>query len=332
MKVKKLVAEYGPLMAFVLLVIVYAIWQPNLFFNIENWKNILNQNASVGIMAIGMTLVIIGGGIDLSIGSMMAFTAALGLLVMNKQIGNSASEGTAVVMGCLVTIASAGLLGLFNGAIITLGKVAPFIATLVGLVAYRSIALSLADGGEIRSQSANIFPAIGTGGLPIPFIHLGNDRILVINWAILAFFGLALVAGFMLNKTRYGRRLIAVGANEKAAKYSAVSITQIKLMTYGFMGLLVGIAAVLSAARFNSVTSSQMGLYTELDAIAAAVIGGTRMSGGKGKIWGTVVGVLMLGLITNMLMTSGISNYLQGLVKGIIVLLAVLIQRGQGEE
>jgi ribose transport system permease protein len=233
--------------------------------------------------------------------------------------------------GVAGTIVAGAVLGLINGLVITTGRVAPFIATLVGLVAFRSMALSLADGGEIRSQSANVFPALGTGGISLPFIQLGNNRVLVITWAIVAFFLIALIAGFLLNKTRYGRRLVAVGANEKAAIYSAVNVDRVKLVTYGLMGLLTGIAAVFSAARFNSVTSSQMGLYYELDAIAAVVIGGTRMTGGKGRIWGTVIGVLMLGLITNMLVTSGISVYWQGFVKGIIILLAVLIQRGQSE-
>jgi ribose transport system permease protein len=328
---RRALQEYGPLMAFVLLLIVYAIWQPGLFFNLENWKNLINQNAAVGILAIGMTLVIIGGGIDLSVGSMLAVTACLGILLLNKQVTGGASEGVAVMAGVAGTIVAGAVLGLINGLVITTGRVAPFIATLVGLVAFRSMALSLADGGEIRSQSANVFPALGTGGISLPFIQLGNNRVLVITWAIVAFFLIALIAGFLLNKTRYGRRLVAVGANEKAAIYSAVNVDRVKLVTYGLMGLLTGIAAVFSAARFNSVTSSQMGLYYELDAIAAVVIGGTRMTGGKGRIWGTVIGVLMLGLITNMLVTSGISVYWQGFVKGIIILLAVLIQRGQSE-
>lgn len=324
-------ALYGPLIAFVALLIIYAVWQPALFTNPENLKNLINQNAAVGILAIGMTLVIISGGIDLSVGSMMALTASLCLLAIDKQVGGGASEGTAVVIGVAASLSAGLILGVINGLVITVGRVTPFIATLVGLAAFRSMALSFADGGEIRSQSPIVFPSLGSGGIPLPFIHIANGQPLILNWAILAFFVIALIAGFLLNQTSYGRRLVAVGANEKAALYSAVNIRRIKLITYGLMGLFTGVAALFSAARFNAVTTSTTGLYYELDAIAAVVIGGTSMAGGKGRIWGTVVGVLMLGLISNMLVTSGISVYWQGFVKGIIILLAVLIQRTRND-
>ncbi len=323
--------NYGVLVAFILLIIINVVWQPQVFLNPEYLKNLVNQNAGVGILAIGMTLVIIGGGIDLSVGSMMALVSALGVLMLNKQLSGGTSEQLATAMAIGIAVGSGALLGMLNGLVITAGRVAPFIATLVGLMAYRAIAMSLADGGEVRSQSADVFASLGREGLNVPFVELSGGRPLIITYPMLLFVGVALFAGFLLNRTRYGRHLIAVGANEKAATYSAISTGKIKIITYMLMGIFTGIASIGLAARMNSVSTGQMGLYYELDAIAAVVIGGTSMSGGRGRIWSTVVGVLMLGLITNMLVTSNVSIYMQGVVKGVIILLAVLIQRGQSD-
>jgi ribose transport system permease protein len=318
------------LIAFLLLVVVSAVWQPAVFLQPENLRNLINQNAATGILAVGMTLVIIGGGIDLSVGSMMAFVAALMVLAMNKLLGEHRPEGLAVGVGVLVCLATGTALGLFNGLVIALGRVAPFIVTLAGLVGFRSVALALAEGGEIRSMSSGLFPALGEGGIPIPFIPI-RGGVLVITWSMLAFAGVALAAGFLLNSTRYGRHLIAVGANERAARYSAINVSRVKAASYALMGLCVAVAAIGQTGRLNSVSSAQLGLYSELDAIAAVVIGGTSMTGGRGRIWSTVVGVLILGIITNMLLLAGVSPYWQGFVKGAIILIAVLIQRGHAE-
>jgi len=322
---------YGALVALLILFIGNAIWQPDLFLQPENIRNLLNQNAAVGILAVGMTLVIISGGIDLSVGSMMALIAALALLTINKSMTGGGAESSAVGMGVLACIAAGIGLGFVNGLVITLGRIAPFIATLVGLVAFRSVALALAEGGEIRSASSNLFPAIGDGGIPLPFLEIAPNRPLVLTWNILLFIAIALLASFLLNRTRYGRHAIAVGANERAAIYSGINTNRVKVITYTLMGFCAAVAAIGESARMNAVSSAQLGLYYELDAIAAVVIGGTSMNGGRGRIWGTVVGVLILGIITNMLVVSGVSAYWQGFVKGVIILLAVLIQRGQSD-
>jgi ribose transport system permease protein len=338
MPVGKFLQTYGVLVAFVILVIANAFWVPDVFLQPEYIRNLVNQNAAVGILAIGLTLVILGGGIDLSVGSLMALTASLGLLAMNKIMSGQPMPTTDRPETFLPALAAVGVsvlvgtvLGALNGFVITLGKVAPFIATLVGLVVFRSVATALAAGGEIRSLSNDMFPELGRGGLTMPFVQLSEGRPLIITWPMLVFVLSALFAGFLLNWTRYGRHLIAVGANEKAAIYSAIHTNRVKVITYTLMGFFAGVAAIGLAGRLNSVSTSQMGLYYELDAIAAVVIGGTSMSGGRGRIWSTVVGVLMLGLITNMLVTSGVSVYWQGAVKGVIILLAVLIQRGQSD-
>jgi ribose transport system permease protein len=226
----------------------------------------------------------------------------------------------------LVTIVAGTIVGYGNGLIVTLGRVAPFIATLVGLVGFRSLALAMADGGEIRAQSGG-FERLGNGGIPLG----GGASPMVLPWPVLSFVALAVGAHVLLERTRFGRHLIAVGANERAAHYSAINVDRVKRSVYAIMGGFAGVAALGLAARMNSVSSAQLGLYTELDAIAAAVICGTIMSGGRGRVWATVVGVLILGIITNMLVASGISAYWQGFVKGVIILLAVLIQRGKSE-
>jgi ribose transport system permease protein len=326
----RLLQTYGALVALLVLFVYNAIASPGVFLSPENLRNIVNQNTEVGILAVGMTLVIICGGIDLSVGSMMALSAAFGIMTLNRfQPGG---EATAVALAVLVCLGAGTLLGAINGLVIVAGRVAPFIATLVGLVAFRSVTLALADGGEIRSSSASLFPSLANGGIPISFLTDSVGRPIVITWNILMFALMALLCGFLLNWTRYGRHLIAVGANERAAVYSAIPVARVKIATYTLMGFLVGVAALGQAARMNSVSSAQLGLYKELDAIAAVVIGGTSMMGGRGKVWTTVVGVLILGVITNMLTMQNVSAYWQGFVKGVIILLAVLIQRGRAGE
>ncbi len=324
--------DWGVLFAFVLLFIFNIFWQPDIFLQPENFRNLFLQNVSVGILAIGMTLVIIAGGIDLSVGSMTALAGALGVLGLNAMIKGGQPEGMAIAIAILIAVSSGFCLGAINGLWVTLGRMAPFIATLGGLVAYRSLAMATADGGEIRSASAQLYQGvIGRGGIPLPFLQDGAGRPLVITWSILLFIVVALVFGFILNKTKFGRYAVAVGSNPRAAFYSGVSINKIKFWTYGLMGVCAGLAGIVDTARVNSVSTNMLGSYYELDAIAAVVIGGTALSGGKGRIWGTFVGVLLLGLISNMLVASQVSTHWQGFVKGLIILFAVLIQRGQSE-
>jgi len=322
---------YGVLLAFVLLFVFNAIWQPDLFLKPENLRNLLNQNAAVGMVAVGMTLVIIGGGIDLSVGSLMAVAAALGVTAMNDAITGGKPEGIAVLIAAAVCIGAATLGGLINGLLVTVGKVTPFVATLAGLVGYRSLALVLADGGEIRSKSATVFPAIGQGGINIPFLNDAQGHALELNYPILGFVAVAVFGGLILRRSVLGRNITAVGANEQAAYLAGVNTNRVKIWTYVLVGLFTGIATLGLAGRMNSVGSSGHGLYYELDAIAAVAIGGTSLAGGYGRIWGTVVGVLIIGMISNMLVASPVSPYMQGFVKGAIILLAVLIQRGQSE-
>lgn len=323
--------KYGVLIAFALLFVFNAIWQPDLFLKPENLRNLLNQNAAIGMVAVGMTLIIIGGGIDLSVGSLMAVAAALGVKALNDAMAGGKPESMAVLIASAVCIGSATLGGLINGLLVTVGRVTPFIATLAGLVGYRSLALVMAEGGEIRSKSMTIFPALGQNGIKVPFLQDAQGHPLEFNYPIIAFLVVGIAGGLILRKTVLGRNIIAVGANEQAAYLAGVKTNRVKVWTYVITGLFVGIATLGLAGRMNSLGSSGHGQYYELDAIAAVAIGGTSLAGGYGRVWGTVIGVLIIGIISNMLVSSPISPYMQGFVKGVIILLAVLIQRGQSE-
>lgn len=325
---KGFLSKYGVLVAFLVLVIISAAWKPDMFLKPENLRNIVNQNVPVGILAMGMTFVIITGGIDLSVGSLVALVGGLGLTILNKQVDGGTPEMTAAMIAAGAMIGIGGFAGLIQGVIVAYGRVTPFVTTLIGMLAFRSITLALANGGEIRSKSTTVWPAWGSDGIHIPWIKIADGRMdLVITYAILAFFFVIALASFILNKTRYGRYAIAIGANERAARYSAIPVERIKILTYVLSGVAVGIGAIFLSGRMNSVASGSQGLFFELDAIAAVVIGGTSLRGGFGRIWGTFVGVLLLGVINNMLIFAGVGSHWQGVVKGLVILLAVLLQR-----
>ncbi|MBX7135464.1 MAG: ABC transporter permease [Fimbriimonadaceae bacterium] len=330
-KPTQLLQDYGVLVAFVVLLLISVATRGSQFLQAENLRNLVSQNAYVGLIAIGMTFVIMTGGIDLSVGSLVALCGAIAVLLLNKMAAGGMSPNMAILTAALGAIAIGGLAGLLNGLVIAYGRVAPFIVTLAGLAGFRSIALVLGDGGEIRS-SVPAFQNFGFGGLPLPGIKNAAGGPVLLYWAAIIFFAVAFVAAFILNRTKFGRYLIAVGANERAAKYSAINTQTVKVAAYAILGGLVGLAAILLTARMNSVGTGSVGLYYELDAIAAVVIGGTSLRGGKGRIWGTVIGVLLLTLIANMMTAYRIDTNWQGLVRGLVILIAVMLQRGKSTD
>jgi len=331
MKPGKFLSEYGALIALVLLFLFNAATKGSTFLQVENLRNLVSQNAAVGIIAIGMTLVIIAGGIDLSVGSLSALCGAIAILVVNKMA--SGGSGPVVVIGVAILVSLlAGLaVGMVNGVVVAYGRVAPFVVTLAGMAGFRSLALVLGDGGEIRSSFQD-YQVLGLGGLPIPFFKDAQGHPITLYWSAIVFFIAAIAAGILLNRTRFGRYVVAVGANRRAATYSGIDTRLVTLAVYGLLGACVGIASLLVSSRMNSVGTGSVGNYYELDAIAAVVIGGTSLSGGKGRIWGTVVGVLLLTLIGYMITAYQINSNWQGLVKGAVILIAVLIQRGRNED
>lgn len=308
------------------------------FLKLENIVNILNQYSYVGIVAIGMTFIITSANIDLSAGSLLALLSIAGLMIVNWVVVGEAADGSKVVqyetagvlLGLLAMIVIGCAAGGLNGFLVSKGRIASFIVTLGGFAAYRSIALFLAEGGEVTYGGGGAFKWLGNTGLDIPGTNIarrGDPVPLEFPFAILIWLGVAVLAWVLLNKTRFGRYTIAVGANEKAALYSAVPVKTVKTLVFVLMGGLVGLASFMYASRLNSVSSGGSGMLLELDAIAAVVVGGTRLAGGRGTIAGTVLGVLILGVITNMLTILSIDANLQGLVKGGVIVLAVLIQK-----
>jgi len=301
-------SRYAPLIALVVLVVLSAIASEH-FLKFRNITNILRQVSYTGTIALGMTFVIVAGGIDLSVGSMVALVGVLAVFLMNY-LGGSA---LAVCVAVLCALVLGSMCGMLNGLIVTKGKITAFIATLATMSIFRSLTLYVSEAGEVISHN-DIYPEIGGG-------YFMN-----IPYPVMIFLGLAVFFHILLNNTSFGRHVCAVGANQQVAIYSAIKVRWITFMTFAISGFTVGVTAILLSSRLNSVSPGDAGIFYELDAIAAVVIGGTPLSGGKGSVWGTVIGAVILGIINNMLNMMGVSPYLQGTVKGFIILIAVLAQ------
>jgi len=305
--------KYSAFIALVVLFVVSAFLSP-FFIRPGNLVNILSQVSYTGMIALGMALVIITGGIDLSVGSLVAFDSLIGVMVMNYVLGSIHNELVAILTGIVATLVLGAVTGFANGITITRGRIAPFIVTLGTLAIFRSLALFIGNAGEIQSQS-NIYGEFGLANvlwLPLPV------------WVMLV---LAFVLDIVLNRTRYGRYLCAVGSNTRVAVFSAINVDRVKVIAYTITGVLVAISSILLSSRFNAVSTSNTGMGYELDAIAAVIVGGTPFTGGRGTIWGTIIGAIILGIINNMLNLLGVSAYLQGTVKGLVIIGAVYIQR-----
>jgi ribose transport system permease protein len=269
-----------------------------------------------------MTFVIILGGIDLSVGSLVALAAGYGIIALNKVGPESPTLAIATAAAACLALGLVG--GLFNGLVIAKGKIAAFVATLGTLAIFRSLILAKAEGSEVRSDVS----ALGDlGGLALQIPYPGPEGTTVnLRLAVLVFLAAAILAHFTLTRTAFGRQVFAIGDNPRAARYAGIHLSRVTVAVYTIAGLTCGLAAFLNAARLNSVSSSNLGLFYELDAIAAVVIGGTRLQGGAGRVWGTVIGVLILGVVGNMLNMLEVSAFYHGLVKGLIIITAVLVQ------
>ncbi|MCF7945634.1 MAG: ABC transporter permease [Spirochaetia bacterium] len=301
-------SKYAALIALIIIFIIASLSSPY-FLKGRNLLNILRQVSYTGIIGLGMTFVIISGGIDLSVGSMTAFVGGLAILVLNA----AGATGFSIFLAILAALVIGAASGAFNGFIVTRFKIASFIVTLGSMSIFRSLTLYFVNAGEYRSESP-AYQNVGSGlflGVPIP---------------VWVFIGLTILLHLLLNHTRYGRYICAVGANEQVARYSAIKTRLVRFMAYVITGLTVGVTAVMLSSRLNSISSSNAGNAYELDAIAAVVIGGTSMSGGSGTVIGTVLGAVILGIINNMLNMMGVSPYLQGTVKGLVIIFAVLLQ------
>ena len=274
------------------------------FLTPKNMFNILRQNASNLFLATGMTMVIILGGIDLSVGSVIALSGVVAA-------GCVVNFGLPEAVGFIAAIAVGAAVGLFNGFIICKTDIPPFIVTLASMNITKGIALVLTGGAPIRCMTdAFKFPGAGyVGPVPTPVI------LMVVIFVI---------AALMINKTQLGRHIYAVGGNVQAAKFSGISVQKVKFIVYAYTGVMAGIAGVVIASRLYSGQPTA-GDGAEMDAIASVVVGGTSMSGGSGRIGGTLIGVLIIGVLNNGLNLMGVDSNFQYIVKGLVILLAVYV-------
>ncbi|MBO5682203.1 MAG: ABC transporter permease [Lentisphaeria bacterium] len=308
--------------ALVLLLVVCVIVRPE-FRNPQTLLMIAKKVTIVGIIALGMTFVIAGGGIDLSVGSLFAFSGVSALLVLKdlQEAGMALawSEGGVFLIVTVVALLVGALGGALNGLLVAVCKIPPFIATLGTLSIFRSLALHFAESGTLPLRNVvNGTATPGISELAAPMI--GKYEVTAVVFVVLT-----AICWVLMKYTAFGRHVCAVGANEKVAKFAGINTGTVKLLTYTLTGLLVGAGVVLFLGQLESVPNNAGNLY-ELDAIAAVVIGGTAMSGGKANVWGTLAGALILGLIFAFLNFTGTAPALKGLVQGVIILLSVLIQ------
>jgi ribose transport system permease protein len=295
----------------ILLIIVGWIWQGESFMSKDNIFNVLRQGSVVGVLAIGMTFVIATAGIDLSVGSMVAATAVAGGWLM-EHVGLLDSNPT--LWFVLGSIALGFLLGAVNGAAVSYGKVVPFIATLAMLLIARGLALWISDKTPISLFELKSLRWFGTG------------EILTIPSSLIVFLGVAAIGWVLLNRTPYGRYVVSVGGNPEAARIAGVKTKRILFSVYVLSGICAGIAAILLCGRLASASPVSGQLY-ELDAIAAVVIGGTSLAGGRATIGGTVLGVITFAIVFNLLTLANLAVEIQSITKGGIILAAVLLQR-----
>ncbi|WP_235867326.1 ABC transporter permease [Priestia abyssalis] len=305
-KAGNLLAKYGIYVAFAVLFLILSFTSES-FLTTSNILNILRQVSIIGIIAIGMSFVILTGGIDLSVGSIMALSAVVATSF--AQVDHDHALYIPILLGMLVGLSC----GVVNGVMVAKWKVTPFIATLGMMTAARGLAMVYTDGRPVIGLS-DAYNYIGIGyflKLPIP---------------VIVFLAVTIVGILLLNFTVFGRYVFATGGNEQSAKLSGVNVTLIKIGVYSLAGLLAGIAGIVLSSRIMS-GSPVLGEGYELDAIAAVVIGGTSLFGGVGSLVGTLMGVLIIGVMNNGLDLLNVSSYYQQILKGAIIVIAVLIDK-----
>ncbi|MCA0942509.1 ABC transporter permease [Salipiger pacificus] len=306
----------GPVIALLVLIVVGTALNAN-FLSAANITNVLARSAFIGIIAVGMTFVITAGGLDLSVGSMAAFIAGLMILVMNAALPVLGVGIPIILLGMAVALLAGIAAGLINGFLITTLGIEAFIVTLGSMGIYRSLVTWLADGGTLSLDFG-----LRTFYRPVYFGGLFG-----ISWPIIVFALTVIVGEVLMSRARFGRHCAAIGSNENVAHYSNVNVNRTRLMTYAMLGMLVGVATIMYVPRLGSASAST-GVLWELEAIAAVIIGGTLLKGGFGRVWGTVIGVLILSMIDNILnLTDLVSPYLNGAIQGVIIILAVILQR-----
>ncbi|MBD0414054.1 ABC transporter permease [Oryzicola mucosus] len=305
----------APFVALFLLLVLGSFAHDN-FLTTNNLLNVMTRSAYIAIIAVGATFVISAGGLDLSVGAMVAFVASLAIMFMNA--GSIASPLGMVLAAMAVMVLIGMACGLANGLITTIGKIEPFIATLGMMGVYRGLTTWLSQGGAITLRNADVQATYR----PIYF-----ESLFGIPYPVYAIFVTGAIAAFVLYRTSFGRHVIAVGSNEDVARYSGISVERVRTLTYVIQGLCVAIACLIYIPRLSSTTATT-GMMWELQAITAVVVGGTALRGGVGRIWGTICGAFILEIVGNvMLLSNVISEYLLGAIQGAIIIIAMLVQR-----
>ena len=295
---------YGAAATLVLLVAANMVFTPN-FADLNNLRNVLLQVAPTVLVAVGMTFVVATGGIDLSVGSVMAIAAATAAVVLPY------GAWLAVPLALLVSLAA----GAFNGTLVAVFRIQPIIVTLAMLISGRGVAQVLSNGGQLVPFSNASFEYLGQGvvaGVPV--------QVLVMALALA-------LAIFAMRATAFGRYVVAVGGNEAAARLAGIRVHRTKITVYALSGLLAGLAGLIETARLGASDAQKVGLNIELDAIAATVVGGTPLTGGRATVVGTLVGALIMQVITTGFVMNGISYAWSLVIKAAIIIVAVYIQR-----
>lgn len=305
LSVNRIMARYGIYIAFACLFAILSFISPS-FLSVENVLNILRQTSLNGIIAVGMTFVIITGGIDLSVGAIVALAAVSATSFAHP-------DSYPIIVPVVVGLGFGVLAGFINGIVIAKGSIAPFIVTLGMMTIVRGAALVFSGGRPIINLTDE-YNWIGGGyflGIPVP---------------VYLFLFVVLMGHFLLAYTKFGRHVYAIGGNEQAARVSGINVQKIKIAVYSLAGLFASFAGVVLSSRVMT-GSPVAGLSYELDAIAAVVIGGTSLSGGIGSIPGTIIGALIIGIMSNGLDLLNVSSYYQQIIKGVIIIVAVLLDQ-----
>ncbi|AYA05961.1 ABC transporter permease [Rahnella aquatilis] len=298
------VRDAGTLIGLVIIVITFSFLSP-VFFTVPNLLNILQQSSINGIIALGMTLVIISGGIDLSVGPTAALSAVLGATLM--------VSGVPVPLAIMATLGVGALCGVFSGMLVAYAGLQPFIVTLGGLSLFRALALIFTNGNPIF-------------GIPMEFRTVINSTIFGVPAPIVIVIAIAAILWTVMNKTPLGEYILAVGGNEEAARVAGVPVKRTKVTVFVISGVLASLASLILIGRLGAAEPT-MGNLWELDAIAAAAIGGASLMGGKGSVIGTLIGAVILGSLRNGLTLLNIQAFYQLLATGLIIIIAMLIDR-----
>ena len=303
-KARKIMRDLGILPVLVGIILLFTFLTPN-FMSTNNVVNILRQASINIVLAVGVTLVILTGGIDLSVGSILATTAVIGVMT---SLNPSLQWGTV-----LFPILAGLLMGLINGALVAYVKLPPFIATLGSMTTIRGLSYLIPDGTTIINNNLN-------------FAWIGNNYLGPIPWLVIIALCVVVLTWFLLRKTILGVRIYAVGGNEQAARLTGIKVGFVLMFVYGMSGLLCGLGGVMTASRLYSA-SGLLGNGYELDAIAAVILGGTSVVGGIGSVLGTLFGALIMAVLNNGLTLMNVSFFWQMVIRGIVIILAVTIDK-----